>query len=376
VTFEYSVRLALPRLPLLVDILLRIARLFLHARLVACGKMINNSQSKTCCGNERNLRFSPKTFKSRRKSAAVVSKNSHKFCWSGLPIEILSNVLEFVPVRIACKTAVVNRSWNSATILNARTTKYLTITKEDCPFTRHAISTLLVRYNQLDALHFSTEEELPLEAVESIVSSPHNTRLRSLSGFVVSNCVVGHQPVMGAIAQISSLEELSLDGSLLTGESLRQLADSCTGASLTPQPHRLRFSAIVGFISARALPPSCLMRNCRAKGRTRVVRYFGSHGGGDFDHDTCLALNKLAGHRQACARYRARRSLPHSRCACVRVCMRACTCWMLLSISTRARTHARSLARSRVRAHTHARASSSTHVYTHIASPAHRPPAR
>ena len=235
--------------------------------------MITNFTSKHACEGDRNIRLSSKSFKSRRKTASS-SKNLSHFSWSVLPVEILSNIFDFTPVRIACKSAAVNKCWNLATKLNGKTTKCLTLTKGDCPFTSHAISMLLTRYSQLDALHFSTEEELPLEAVESISASPYNTRLRSLSGFVVSNCVVGHQPVMSAIAQISSLEELNLDGSLLTGESLRQLAASCTGlphSFARPKTEPWSFHSAINHTHIR---PSC----CPASRGFRSRLGHGVHG--------------------------------------------------------------------------------------------------
>ena len=122
----------------------------------------------------------------------------------------------------AFKAACVCKSWHAAVVLSGRLRTVMTIGSKDYSWSVAALSRLFIAFPHLQELHMTTEQLLPMDAISTIARHFSST-LRSLSAFIVSNSVQGEQPAITEIAKITSLESLSLEGTLLTGHSLVQL---------------------------------------------------------------------------------------------------------------------------------------------------------
>jgi len=146
--------------------------------------------------------------------------------WYQLHVEVLAHVSMGLSLKEACRASQVCSSWRQAVNLSARMTSVLNLTVLDCPWRMDSLSSLFSRYCCLQELYLSTEMLLPLDAVRAI-SKNLGSSLKCLAGFLVSNCVEGLQPAVSEVAKISTLEELTLEGTLLTGQSLLELCDQC-----------------------------------------------------------------------------------------------------------------------------------------------------
>ena len=140
--------------------------------------------------------------------------------------ELLANVMLHLMPREACTAASVCRAWHTGVALSGRLRSVLFLNGTDCAWTARVLTRVFARFSLLEELHFSTEALLPLEAVVVIVRC-FSSSLRSLSAFVVSNSVQGRQPAVSELAKITTLESLSLEGTLLTGYSLVEMGDNC-----------------------------------------------------------------------------------------------------------------------------------------------------
>jgi len=140
--------------------------------------------------------------------------------------ELLVQTFLTLSPREASRASQVCRSWQQTVRMSCRLTSRLELGQYDCPWRRKNLGSLFKRYCSLEELHFCTEFLLPLEAVQAI-SKAFSQSLRSFTGFLISNCVEGKQVAISELAKISTLESLTLEGTLISGHSLVELADNC-----------------------------------------------------------------------------------------------------------------------------------------------------
>eukprot|EP00960_Hanusia_phi_P010220 298228-Hanusia_phi.AAC.2 len=152
---------------------------------------------------------------------------STKIFWlAQLNGELLVHIFLSLSPREASRASQVCRSWRQTINMSGRLTPCLALGLYDCPWRKKSLDRLFKRYCSLRELHFCTEFLLPLEAVQAI-SKAFSRSLRSFTGFLISNCVEGRQVAISELAKISTLESLTLEGTLITGHSLVELADHC-----------------------------------------------------------------------------------------------------------------------------------------------------
>ena len=145
---------------------------------------------------------------------------------SGIHSETLASVMLHLPPREACAAACACRGWRHAVSVSGRLRRVLHLGPHDCEWSAPVLSKLFARFSYLEELHLSTEVLVPLDAVTAIAACLSGS-LRCFSGFVVSNVVQGRQPAVSELAKITSLESLTLEGTLLTGYSLMELGHGC-----------------------------------------------------------------------------------------------------------------------------------------------------
>ena len=145
---------------------------------------------------------------------------------SGIHSETLASVMLHLPPREACAAACACRGWRHAVSVSGRLRRVLHLGPHDCEWSAPVLSKLFARFSYLEELHLSTEVLVPLDAVTAIAACLSGS-LRCFSGFVVSNAVQGRQPAVSELAKITSLESLTLEGTLLTGYSLVELGHGC-----------------------------------------------------------------------------------------------------------------------------------------------------
>ena len=145
---------------------------------------------------------------------------------SALPAETLASVMLQLPPREACAAACACRGWRHAVSVSGRLRRVLHLGPHDCEWSAPVLSKLFARFSYLEELHLSTEVLVSLDAVKAIAACLSGS-LRCFSGFVVSNVVQGRQPAVSELAKITSLESLTLEGTLLTGYSLMELGHGC-----------------------------------------------------------------------------------------------------------------------------------------------------
>jgi hypothetical protein len=136
------------------------------------------------------------------------------------------NIVQHLSPRETGIAASVCHSWQSLVALSRKLRSVLTFDATDCTWTAPVLSTLFAHFSRLEELHFCTEVQLPLEAVATIARCLPSS-LRTLSAFIISNSAQGQQPAVTELAKLSRLEALTLEGTLLSGFSIMELAANC-----------------------------------------------------------------------------------------------------------------------------------------------------